>query len=116
MPRLVVTFKSSRQNTRVLVTLGRQDVMRAVLPSPTHSHPRAAESFLEAIALWFQRPLCVVVYADAAGYSSALKLCDGFGCGRQTPLFEVEVYDPAKRRQSIGSMADLRQLALRGVL
>jgi hypothetical protein len=115
MARLVVTLKANRETTRLLVTLGETDVLRAVLPSPTLAHPKAAETLLEAVAMWFQRPLYAVLYADAEGYSSALNLCDGFGIGRQTALFEVEVYDPARRLRALGSFADLHQLALRGV-
>jgi hypothetical protein len=115
MARLVVTLKPNKETTRLLVTFGEQDVLRAVLPSPTLAHPRAAETLLEAISMWFQCPLFAVVCADATGYSSALNLCDGFGFGRKTAAFEVEVYDPARRQRSLGSFGDLHQLALRGV-
>lgn len=115
MSRLVVTLKPSRESTRILVTLGEMDVLRAVLPSPTLAHPEAAQMLLEAVAMWFQRPLCAVLYADAGGYSSALNLCDGLGSGRKTALFEVDLYDPQRRQRALGSFADLHQLALRGV-
>jgi hypothetical protein len=116
MTRLVVTLKPSKEATRLLVVFGEQDVLRAVLPSPMLAHPRAAETLLEALAMWFQRPLSAVLCADAAGYSSALNLCDGFGVGRTSVLFEVEVVDPTRRRRTLGSFADLRQLTQRGVL
>jgi len=115
MDRLKVTIKPNALATRLLVTFGEDDVLKAVLPPPTHVHPRAAETLLEAISLWFARPLFAVLVADAQGTSSALGLCDGFGTGRKTMYFEVEVYDPSRRRRALGSFADLHQLALRGV-
>jgi hypothetical protein len=115
MQRPVVTLRPNKEATRVLVTLGERDVLRAVLPAPSTVHPRASETLLEAVSLWFQHPVRAVLYADGAGNSSALNLCDGFGVGRETALFAVEVYDPAQRRRSLGSFADLHQLALRGV-
>jgi hypothetical protein len=39
---------------------------------------------LEAISLWYQRPLCAVVCASDLELSSALGLCDGFGFGART--------------------------------
>jgi hypothetical protein len=50
----------------------------------------------------------------AEGTSSALGLCDGFGIGRETLHYEVEVFDPRRRRRGLGSFGDLRQLSLRG--
>ena len=114
MARVVVTLKPTREVTRVLATHGGADVLRAVLPPAPQAHPRAAEMLLEALSLWFQRPLRVVLCADAQGTSSALHLCDGFGIGRATVHFEVEVHDP-RRRRGLGPFADLHQLALRGV-
>ncbi len=98
MDRLQVTIKPNRVATRLLVTLGQDDVLKAVLPPPTQVHPRAAETLLEAISLWFTRHLFAVLVADAQGTSSELGLCDGFGTGHKTARFEVEVYDPARRR------------------
>ena len=68
---------------------------------------------LEGLSLWLQRPLSVVLCADAEETSSALGLCDGFGIGRETLHYEVEVVDP-RRRRGLGSFRDLRQLSLRG--
>jgi hypothetical protein len=113
--RLVVTMRPTPISTRILVTQGEEDVLKAVLPPPRQAHPRAAETLLEALALWFQRPLSVVLYADGEGASCALGLCDGFGFGRETVHFSVEVYDPARRCRGLGPFDDLRQLALRGV-
>ncbi len=115
MIRLRLLCKPNPTSTRLLVTYGEDEVLRAVLPPPPQVHPRAAPTLCEALSLWFQRPLSVVLCADAEGSSSALGLCDGFGFGATTVHYEVEVLDPARGRRHLGSFRDLRQLALRGV-
>ena len=106
--------KPSPSATRLLMTFGDSEALRAVLPSPATAHQRAASMLCEALALWMQRPLSVVLCADGQGDSSALGLCDGFGFGNQTELYEVEVVDPTRRRRGLGSFHDLRQLLLPG--
>jgi hypothetical protein len=66
-------------------------------------------------ALWLQRPLSVVLCADAEERSSALGLCDGLGIGRETLHDEVEVFDPRSPRRGLGGLRDLRQLSPRGI-
>ena len=115
MERLQATIKPNHLATRLLVTLGQDNVLKAVLPSPTRVHPQAAQTLLEALSLWFARPLYAVLVADAQGTSYELGLCDGGGAGRKTQRYEVEVYDKSRHR-TLGSFSDLHQLALRGVL
>ncbi len=112
-PRLMC--KSTRETTRLYLTRDGDELLRAVLPPPGAHHPRAAPTLLEGLSLWLQRPLSVVLCADAEGFSSALGLCDGLGIGNQTLHYEVEVFDPLRPRRGLGSFHDLRQLALRGV-
>ena len=117
-PRLWV--KSTRESTRLLLTQGSSEFMRAVLPPPPQQQrdpppPRAAPTLCEGLSLWLQRPLCVVVAADDEGHSSALGLCDGFGFGATTLHYEVEVIEPGRRRRGLGSFRDLRQLEFRGL-
>jgi len=112
-PRLLI--KPTREATRLLGTHGEDEILRAALPPSTAVHPRAAPTLLEALSLWYQRPLCVVVCASDLELSSGLGLCDGFGFGARTVHYEVEVVDPTRRRRGLGSFRDLRQLDLRGV-
>jgi hypothetical protein len=112
-PRLVV--KPSSLKTRLLLTYGDEEVMRAQLPPPTGVHPRAAMTLCVGLSLWLDRPLSIVLCADAQGTSSALGLCDGFGFGVTTVHYEVEVIDPRRRVRGLGSFRDLRRLQLRGV-
>lgn len=110
-PRLFC--KPSSEATRLFLTWGESELLRAVLPPPGAQHPTAAPTLLEGLSLWLQRPLSVVLCADVEGTSSALGLCDGFGIGRETLHYEVEVVDP-RRRRGLGPFSDLRQLSLRG--
>ncbi len=97
------------------MTFGQDELLRAVLPSPLEAHPRAAATLCEALSLWVQQPLSVVLYADVKDASSGLGLCDTFGFGQRTVHYEVEVVDPTRRRRGLGSFRDLRQLSLPGV-
>lgn len=115
MLKLQLLIKSTPWATRLLATFGEDEILRAVLPTPTPLHPRAAATLLEGLSLWYQRPVYVVLCADAQGASSGLGLCDGLGFGKRTVHYEVDVVDPTRRRRQLGSFRDLRQLALRGV-
>ena len=112
-PRLVC--KSSSETTRLYLTFGSSELLRAVLPPPGAQHPRAAPILLEGLARWLRHPLSVVLCADAEGSSSELGLDDGFGFGLETEHYEVEVVDPRRRRRGLGSFGDLRRLGERGV-
>jgi hypothetical protein len=99
----------------MLLTFGQDELMRAVLPSPLEAHPRAAVILCEALSLWLEQPLSVVLYADVRDASYGLGLCDAFGFGQRSVHYEVDVVDPTRRRRGLGSFRDLRQLSLRGV-
>lgn len=115
-PRLVC--KPSPTTTRLLLIHNEHILLRAVLPTPTQAHWRAAPTLCEALALWLQHPLSVALHADTQGTSSALHLCDGLGFGDHRLHYEVEVLEPGPRRRPrpLGSFGDLKQLdlALRG--
>jgi hypothetical protein len=114
-PKLLV--KPTPTSTRLLLTYGEAEVMRAVLPPPAQVHARAAPTFCEAVSLWYQRPVCVVLCADVEGTSSGLGLCDGFGYGVSTVHYEVDLVEPGQRRRPLGSFRDLRRQLdlLRGI-
>jgi hypothetical protein len=106
-PRIV--SKPSSLKTRLYVSFGDEEVMRAQLPPPSSAHPRAAATLCEGLSLWLGRPLSIVLCADAQGTSSALGLCDGFGFGVTTVHYEVEVVDPRRRIRGLGAFRDLRR-------
>jgi hypothetical protein len=120
MERLVATMQPLPRETRLLVMAGQDEVMRAVLGPTTASHPRAAPTLLEGLALWHQRAVSVVLCADVSACSSATRLIDDLGFGERTVHYEVEVALRGHRRRGrrihgLGHFADLRQLCLEGV-
>jgi len=120
MERLVVTMDPLPQETRLLVMAGRDELMRAVLGPTTASHPRAAATLMEGLALWHQQAISVVLCADVEVCSSATRMLDALGFGERTVHYEVEVALRDLRRRGrrirgLGNFRDLRQLCLTGV-
>jgi hypothetical protein len=121
MNRWTVTIDPRADETRMLMMEGRDERMRAVLGPSNMAHPRAAQMLLEALALWHQRPLSVVLYVDVEGSPCTLGLEDALGFGVRNLHFEVEVAlrERGRRRgrrlAGLGSFSDLRQLCLEGV-
>ena len=119
MERLIVTMQPLPRETRLLVMAGRDEVMRAILGPATASHPRAAATLLEGLALWHQRALSVVLCADVEACSSATRMIDDLGFGTKAVHYDVEVAFRAhprrgRRIQGFGTFGDLRQLCLAG--
>lgn len=119
--RLIMTIKPDALQTRVLATRGLDEVLRAVLPPPSQIHCRAAPTLAEAMALWFQRQLSIVLYADVTEKRFAMGLCDGLGLGVHNVHYEVNVLmredlRGGKRLGGRGNFSELRRLCLEGGL
>jgi hypothetical protein len=117
--RYQVVIVPSATRTRVLVTEGPDELLRAVLPSPSQlRHERATTTFLEGLALWLDAKLHVVLSVDAKEAGFCLGLTDEMGVGVRSLFFDVEVRDqrvrrrPGRRIRGMGDFADLRQLRL----
>ena len=103
----------------MLVTEGPDELLRAVLPSPSQlQYERAAITFLESLALWLNAKLHVVLSVDVKEAGFCLGLTDELGVGVRSLFFDVEVRDrrvrrrPGRRIRGVGDFADLRQLRL----
>lgn len=115
-----VWIAPSTTRTRVLVTEGPDELLRAVLPSPSQlQYERAVITFLESLALWLNAKLHVVLSVDAKEAGCCLGLTDELGVGVRSLFFDVEVRDrqarrrrPGRRIRGIGDFMDLRQLRL----
>lgn len=117
--RYQVVIVPSVTRTRVLVTEGSDELLRAVLPSPSQlRHERATTTFLEGLALWLDAKLHVVLSVDAKEAGFCLGLTDEMGVGMKSLFFDVEVRDrrvrrrPRRRIRGVCDFADLRQLRL----
>ena len=120
MERLIVTMEPLMGETRLLAMAGKDEVMRAILGPTTASHPRAAATLMEGLALWHQQAVSVVLCADVEVCSSATRMLDSLGFGVKTVHYDVEVAFRAHRRRGrrihgLGNFGDLRQLCLEGV-
>lgn len=118
---IIVTISPEPDRVRFLATTPTQDILKAVLGPASQAHPRAAATLLEALALWHQRPVSVVLSADELDDGSALGLYDALGYGR-TLHYEVGIAFPVARARGrrrrdlrgLGDFRDMRQLALWG--
>lgn len=113
-------LSTSSKGTRILLTRGPDELLKALLPPPSPAHQeRAATRLLEALALWVDRPLRVALSADDPETGFWLGLTDEMGVGMRSVFYEVEVVEreAARRRRGIripgvGDFRDLRQLRL----
>lgn len=86
---ITVAIAVRYEETRLLAMRGPREVLRARLGPPSQVHRWAAPLLLESLALWYQRPVRVVLCAESDAISSALHLSDGFGFGDRTLHYDV---------------------------
>lgn len=120
--RYTVVIIPSPTRTRVLVTHGCDELLRAILPPPSAvRRERATIEFLEGLAQWLDAKLHVVLCVDERAAGFCLALTDEMGVGMRSVFFDVEVHDPRARQRrgrrirGIGDFTDLRQLYLRSL-
>jgi hypothetical protein len=121
MSEIVVALSPAPRTTRVLAIHCGQEVLRAVLGPPCQMHSQAAPRLLEGLALWYQRPVRVVLCVDEPCDGYDLSLSDTFGFGGKALHYEVDIVPlRADRRRSTrlpgrGDFGDVRA-ALRHAL
>lgn len=98
----LLTLAPSPRGTRVVMTRGKDTLLRGHLP-PLNKllHERAATALLEALALWVDERLCVALYAENLETCFRFGLTDELGVGARGLFYAVEVLAPrhrAKRR------------------
>jgi hypothetical protein len=120
--RYTVVIIPSSTTTRVLVTHGCDELLRAILPSPSAvRRERAAIEFLEGLSQWLDAKLHVVLCVDDRAAGFCLALTNELGVGMRSVFFDVEVREPHERRRrgrrirGVGDFTDLRQLYLRSL-
>jgi hypothetical protein len=81
----------SGTRTRLVLTQGPREGLRAVLPPLTHvRHSRAVTTLLEDLALWLEAPVRVALCADASGTTYWLGLTDARGSGTRGLFHEAQ--------------------------
>jgi hypothetical protein len=104
-----VAIAATYDETRLLARRGPREVLRARLASPTFAHRWTMPLLLESLALGWQQPLRVVLYAESEALASGLQLTDDLGLGRSTLFYEVELLDPVGGGAERGGFDDLRR-------
>lgn len=110
----LLTLIPTRGTTRVLLTRGKDVLLRGKLPPLKEVfHTRAVVTLLEALALWTDARLCVALYADDEGDYFRLNLTDELGVGARGVFYAVEVLarSPRRRRRVVTDVG-IEQLAL----
>lgn len=106
----------SATQTRLLLTHGPEEKLRAVLPPLTHLRQgRAVTTLLEGLALWMDAPLRVVLCANATAVSYWLGLTDARGVGMRGLFYEVQLVAPRDKRlcaevDGLGDFEDMHVL------
>ena len=106
--------------TKVLLSHGPDELLKALLPPPSLvRHEQAATRLIEALSLWLDTTLPVALCVDAQDAGFCLGLTDEMGVGMRSVYYRVEVVEreDARRRRGIripgvGDFRDLRQLRL----
>jgi hypothetical protein len=121
MHRYVVTISTKGPHTRLLLTSGPDELMRATLPpSGNVYYERAVTNFLEGLSMWLDHKLHVVLSVDASEASYCLGLTDNLGIGVRHLFFDVDVKMHQSRRRrgtrirGVGDFSDVRGLLLHG--
>lgn len=113
MSRHTLTVLPSPARTRLLLTNGPNELLRAALPPPVlvrHSH--AASRLLEGLSLWLDHRLRVVLCADAPDSLSWLELTDDLGRGLPSVFYDVDLVSPTRvgRGSCLHGVDDFRLL------
>src|SRR5262245_9360181 len=114
----IAFLKTGPISTKILVHVDEHEVLKAILPI-TKPHRRALPTLFEALALWHQAPVHVVLSAAEAESWLQLGLVDELYVSVDTVHYTVELRPPHRERRQrisgLGSFTDLRQLVLGGV-
>jgi hypothetical protein len=97
--------------TRILATLGSQEMLLRGSLSPYPAHPRALPWLLEALALWQGVPVRAALAADESAPSSVPSLFhDLFADFGSTPLYTLESVAPVRFSERAMARGDFRDL------
>jgi hypothetical protein len=112
---LRLTIVPCASETRILMTAGPDDLLMARLAPVTSAHHRwAAPMLLQALSTWQDRPVRVVLSADAEDCLYSLGLSDGMGLGDHSLHYVVDILEPradqrGRRLRGLGDFRDARR-------
>jgi hypothetical protein len=115
MDELVMTIAATARETRILLTQGPDEMMKARLRAvSTPAHRFAGPMLCEAMALWHDQRVRAVVSAESEEILFALGLCDGLGIAHATLHYVVEPVclwedDPPRRGRRLSGLGDFQR-------
>ncbi len=115
MEQYTVALKLSGSKVKVLLIKGQDELLRAVLPPPAKFWTgKPAKALLEALAIWLDADLRVVLDAEDPDFGFSTELTDELGTGCRTVFYEVVPVARRRRRRlpGIGNFRDAHQLCL----
>jgi hypothetical protein len=90
MQEILVKIWAQRYCTKIVLQLRGKQHLKAILPAVTIAERQAAGTLLQALALWYQQRLFVVLYVDdRRRCSEALRLYEDIGNGEAKLYYEV---------------------------
>lgn len=106
MSSIRATVTASRAETRILVKSSTGDLLIARLDPIDQAQRFALRALLEAVALWTQQRVDVVLCADDCWEWREAGLLDAFDVARETLLLDVELVPlqgrPQRAKQLVG--------------
>lgn len=112
MDELVMAISATERETRVLLTHGPDEVLKARLRAvATPAHRFAGPMLCEAMALWHDQKVRAVVSAESEQVLFALGLCDGLGIPRATLHYVVQplfMDEPPRRGRHLCGLGNFR--------
>ena len=106
----LLTLVPTQKETRVLLTRGKDTLLKGRLPPlKAVRHERAATALMEALSLWVDERLCVALYAGELESCFRFGLADELGVGARSVFYAVELVGRRRRGEPA---RDERQLAL----
>jgi hypothetical protein len=109
MDKLVMTIAATANETRILLTQGPDEVLKARLRAvATPAHRFAGPMLCEAMALWHDQRIHAVVSAESEDILFALGLCDGLGVAHCTLHYVVHPLpeNGARRGRRLAGLGD----------
>src|ERR1700693_5223877 len=109
METIWVTLVPSETRTRLLLTRGQDELLRAELPPFSEvKNEQAVTKLLEGLSLWMDQQLCVALYAAEQERSFRLGLLDELYAGTRSVFYAVEPLDTGapRRPKRIGRTGD----------
>jgi hypothetical protein len=112
-----LTLVPKESGTRMLLTRGRDELLRAVLPPFREvRHEDGVTRLLQGLSLWLDARLCVALSAERPEHFFRLNLTDELGTGARSVYYAVEplaaVGRAPRRIRGLNDVGDGRQLWL----